>query len=292
MTPGLTSVIVVAADSGRALLDCAASVVASTAPFELIVSDNGSSDDSVDALRAAYVDDPRVRVLANGRNLGFGPGVNRAAVHALGDVLLLLNPDCVIDPTAIAVLRAHLATDARIGALGVRLVGDDGREEPAARRRDPTLRRTLMSLTGLARWESRRPSLAGVNLPVRRGDNGLEVVDALSGAAMMVPRAAFDRVGGFDETYFLHCEDLDLCRTLRDHGYLVCYAGDVTVRHAKGGSSRHRPVFVARHKHRGMWRWFRKHDPAARNPLLRAVVFAGLWTRFALQVPLLLLRKR
>jgi GT2 family glycosyltransferase len=113
----------------------------------------------------------------------------------------------------------------------------------------------------------------------------------VSGALMLVPRAVFERLGGFDEGYFLHCEDLDLCRRARDAGFEVLLAGDVRVLHRKGGSSAHRPVFVSRHKHRGMWRWFVKFDPAARNPLARVIVWCGIWSHFALTALRLALRK-
>jgi GT2 family glycosyltransferase len=108
---------------------------------------------------------------------------------------------------------------------------------------------------------------------------------------MLLPRQLFERLGGFDEAYFLHCEDLDLCRRVRDAGWRVLLAGDVRVLHGKGGSSRHRPVFVSRHKHRGMWRWFRKFDPAARRPLVAATVWLGIWTHFLAQIPGQLARK-
>ena len=114
-----------------------------------------------------------------------------------------------------------------------------------------------------------------------------EVVDAeaVSGALMLLPRRVFDLLDGFDEGYFLHCEDLDLCRRVRDAGFRVVLAGHVHVLHGKGGSSRHRPVFVSWHKHRGMWRWFRKFDPDARRPLLAALVWLGIWAHFALKLP-------
>ena len=121
-----------------------------------------------------------------------------------------------------------------------------------------------------------------------------EVIDAeaVSGALMLMPRSVFNRLGGFDEDYFLHCEDLDLCRRVRDMGYQVLLAGDVRVTHAKGTSSVHRPVFVSRNKHRGMWRWFRKHDPAGRNPMIAGVVWVGIWSHYLLQIPGQLLRRK
>ena len=79
---------------------------------------------------------------------------------------------------------------------------------------------------------------------------------------------------------------------MRDAGYRVLLAGDVRVLHAKGGSSRHRPIFVNWHKHRGMWRWFRKFDPAARRPLATAAVWLGLWVHFLAAIPRQLLRRR
>ena len=161
-------------------------------------------------------------------------------------------------------MRAVIDAQAGLGLLGANIVGTDGTYEPASRRRDPLLRRALMSLSGLARWQSRWPALTGIDMP--RSDVEVEDVEAISGALMLMPRAVFERVGGFDEGYFLHCEDLDLCRRVRDAGLRVACANSVTVVHGKGGSSRHRPLFVAWHKHRGMWRWFRKFDPAARNP--------------------------
>jgi GT2 family glycosyltransferase len=148
--------------------------------------------------------------------------------------------------------------------------------DPASYRRDPLLRRALVDLFGGAG--------EGVNIEGGIPDRVVGV-EAVSGALMLLPRALFERIGGFDEGYFLHCEDLDLCRRVRDAGQRVLLAGDVRVLHGKGGSSRHRPVFVSRHKHRGMWRWFRKFDPAARKPLVAAAVWLGIWAHFLLQVP-------
>jgi GT2 family glycosyltransferase len=291
----LTSVVVVAADSGTELGICIEHVLASDAAVELIVSDNASCDGSIDAVAARWAGDTRVRIVHNGTNLGFGAGCNRGAAIAHGDALLFLNPDCRVTVDTLARLRAHMAADTRIGLVGARIVGTQDQPEPASRRRDPLLRRALMSLSGLARFESRWPALAGATLPAHADGPTLEDVDAVSGALMLLPRAVFEGVGGFDEGYFLHCDDLDLCRRVRDAGRRVVCANDVRVVHVKGTSSRSRPVFVARHKHRGMWRWFTKFDPSARNPLLRALVWLGLWTHFALLLPRyawLLLRAR
>ena len=286
---GVTSVVVVAADSGAGLVDCVQSVLASSAPLEVVIVDNASTDGSIDAVSARWARETRLRIVRNAHNLGFGAGCNRGAAAATGDALLFLNPDCTIAPDVIARLRATAA--ARIGLVGAAIVDADGVEEPASRRRDPLLRRALMTLSGLARFEASRPTLAGIALPPAASAPALEPVDAVSGALMFMPRAVFEAVGRFDEGYFLHAEDLDLCRRVRDAGYGVVCANAIQVAHGKGGSSRARPLFVARHKHRGLWRWFVKFDPAARNPLIRATVWTGLWLHFAAIAPLAGLRQ-
>ncbi len=275
------SVLIVAADSGRPLAECMRRALANDAASEVLVLDNASTDGIPEAIERNYADDRRVKVVHNGRNLGFGAAMNRGAQMAHGDALLLLNPDCLLQSgdvdTLLQTLRAH--PDA--GLIGAVVCDADGHPDPASRRRDPLLRRSLHTL---------RSRLTG-----HVDDAGLEVrspmpsdavpEEAVSGAVMMMPRHVFDAVGGFDERYFLHCEDLDLCRRVRDAGFGVWLDGRVRVVHAKGSSSRHRPVFVSYHKHRGMWRWFRKFDPAARNPLLGAAVWCGVWLHFLAGIP-------
>ena len=280
---GLTSVVIVCADSGAGPAECVGQVLASTVPTEVIVVDNASADGCVDAVATRWATDARVRIIRNARNFGFGVGCNRGAALAAGDALLFLNPDCALAADTLQRLRA--ASGSAVGLLGVEIVDAAGVPEPASRRRDPLLRRALMTLTGLARFERRWPALAGIDLPRESNRPPVEYVDAVSGALMYLSRATFERIGGFDEGYFLHAEDLDLCRRVRDAGLRVACVNAIKVEHGKGGSSRHRPLFVSWHKHRGMWRWFVKFDPAARNPLLRGLVWVGLWLHFAVLAP-------
>ncbi len=291
---GLTSIVIVTADSGYAGVEqCIARALTSIASVEIIVADNASHDGSIERIAAQFAQIPQVRFVYNAKNIGFGPACNRAAEHANGDALLFLNPDCMVEPDTVSRLRKALDGDARIGLVGALQIDAEGRVDAASRRRDPLLCRALMSVTGLARLASRWPALAGVDLPAIDAEQGSDVerVDVVSGALMLISRIAFARVHGFDEGYFLHCEDIDLCRRVRDAGFDVVCADRVHVLHVRGGSSRHRPVFVAWHKHRGMWRWFVKFDPTARNPLIRAVVWCGIWAMFGLKLPLLLLRR-
>jgi len=281
-TGQLTSIVIVLADSGPFTRECVDHALASDVPVEVIIVDNGSTDGVPEALDRAYADDDRVRVIYNRANLGFGPAVNRGAVQAHGDRLLVLNPDCLVQPDTISRMIAHI--DIHTGIVGAVVCDSDGRPDPASRRRDPLLGRSIATKLGFG-------GKAGIDI---RGPipDGAEEVEIVSGAIILMPRDVFERLHGFDETFFLHCEDMDLCRRARDAGYKVLLAGDVRVLHGKGGSSRHRPVFVSRHKHRSMYLWFRRHDPSARNPLVRASVWLGIWTHFLLKIPGQLLRKR
>lgn len=270
------SVIVVAADSGPMLRECVRLILSSNLSLELILIDNASRDGVPAAIERAYQHQSRLKVVYSHRNLGFGRAVNLAAKQARGPSLLVLNPDCLLGEDELIRLLALQEARPKAGLIGAVICDADGRPDPASWRRDPLLRRSLNSLLGRSGEK--------VNIEQEIPAEVIEA-EAISGAVMLMTREMFQRLGGFDEGYFLHCEDLDMCRRVRDIGYQVLLAGDIRVLHGKGGSSRHRPVFVSRHKHRGMWRWFRQHDPAARNWLVSGLVWVGIWVHFLLQIP-------
>jgi N-acetylglucosaminyl-diphospho-decaprenol L-rhamnosyltransferase len=270
------SVIIVSADSGASLRDGVNNVLACDIPLELLLIDNASSDGIPQAIARAHEKDARLKVIYNHANLGFGPAVNRAAAQARGQFFLILNPDCLIEQPALERLLDVLKKEPKAGLVGAVVCDAHGVPDPASYRRDPIMQRALATLF--------KRDVEGVNFTGAMPDHLVEA-EAVSGALMLMPRRVFEWLNGFDEKYFLHCEDLDLCRRVRDGGWRVLLAGDVRVWHGKGGSSRHRPVFVSYHKHRGMWRWFRKFDPAARKPHLAALVWLGIWGHFVLKIP-------
>lgn len=245
-------------------------------PLQFILIDNDSQDGMPQAIAQEHAGDTRLTVIYNGANLGFGPAINRAARQADGDALLILNPDCLLENDTLQRLLDHLQRTPKVGLLGAIVHDEQGVADPASFRRDPLVARALRTFFGRAG--------EGVNIDGPVPDR-LVQAEAVSGALMLMPRGVFEHLGGFDEAYFLHCEDLDICRRVRDAGHGVWLAGDVRVLHGKGTSSRHRPIFVSWHKHRGMWRWFRKFDPLARNPLLASVVWMGIWAHFLAKIP-------
>jgi len=184
--------------------------------------------------------------------------------------LAFVNPDCFVEPDSLFRLRGHARQLDGNALIGADLVDEDGVRDPAARRRDPDFGAMLHS-----------PGARHLGVAMDAG-RSLQQVDAVSGALMVLPRILFDRIGGFDTDYRLHAEDLDLCRRVRDAGGVVAVANDVRVLHARGVSSRSRPLFVEWHKHSGLWRWFRKFESSKRSMPVRAAVFLMIWARFPL----------
>ena len=212
----------------------------------VVVVDNGSTDSSMQAL-----DENGLMIDRLGRNTGFAAGVNRAASHAAREFLLVLNPDCLLPPDALARLVAELDDHPEAALVSGRVVDSDGREQRGSRRRLPTPRRVIAEMLRLG---GERIDCTDVAPP----ESSVEV-EAVSGACMLVRRAAFERLGGMDPGYPLHFEDLDLFARLREAGWTLRWVPDFELVHAGGRSSQTRPVGVLWAKHRGLWRYLSRH---------------------------------
>ncbi|MBB3345486.1 glycosyltransferase family 2 protein [Luteimonas sp. RC10] len=238
---------------------------------QIRVVDNGSIDETLAIVQRHASLDPRVHFIGNPDNPGFAVACNQGARDADAPWIAFVNPDCLVEVDTLTRLRAH--ADALDGEclLGSELLGEDGVADPAARRRDPDF--VAMLRTASAR-----------DLSLPREPQPLQRVAAVSGALMLLPRTLFDRIDGFDTGYRLHAEDLDLCRRAREAGATVAVANDVAVLHVRGVSSRARPLFVEWHKHRGLWRYFRRFEAPRRRLVQRVGVWLAIWLRFPLAV--------
>ena len=261
--------IVVTHHSASTIDDCLARLRAADGVVAIRVVDNASGDDTVAIVQRHAAADGRVHFIANPDNPGFATACNQGAADAGGAAgwLAFVNPDCLVDADTLVRLRGR-ARALGGGLVGADLVGADGAHDPAARRRDPDFGAMLRS-----------PRASRLDVPADPS-RALQPVDAVSGALMLLPCALFARVGGFDARYRLHAEDLDLCRRVRGAGAAVAVANDVVVLHVRGVSSRARPMFVEWHKHRGLWRYFRKFEAPRRGLATRAAVFLAIFGRF------------
>jgi N-acetylglucosaminyl-diphospho-decaprenol L-rhamnosyltransferase len=271
------AVVVVNYHAGAVLADCLLRLLACPELAELALVDNGSEPGEIDALLSRLAD-PRVRRLDQPDNPGFAIACNRGARMVHAPWIAFVNPDCLVEPDTFTRLLAQ-AGDERLGVIGAQLVDADGRPEPASARRDPLPRRALVSALGMERF-----GLEGVHLPMAEA-SAIDC-DAVSGALMLVRRAAFVAAGGFDEGYFMHAEDLDLCRRVRELGFSVRCERGVRVVHLKGVSSRRRPYRVMLAKHRGTLRYFDKFDAPRLAWPWRALIRIGALLRLGTQLAL------
>ena len=184
---------------------------------DVLVVDNGSSDDSIAAVRERH---PRVEIVASRWNLGFGRAVNLGLTRGTHRYVLVLNNDCVLTRDVVDGLIAAIGRDPRIGLVGPGLEGLDGR--PA---RAWGWAPTPLSEVGLRR--SRTPEVGGASP---------HDVETLVGACMLVRREAVAAVGGFDEAFFFYFEETEWCLRLRRAGWRVVFVPAVSVVHGKGAS--------------------------------------------------------
>ncbi len=255
----LISVVIVNFNSGTALESTLAALPEGLAGIEWdgIVLDNASSDGSE---RAAEQQE-RVRVVRQPANVGFAAGMNAGIAATSGPFVLALNPDCRLQPGAARALVHEIQTHPRCAAIAPRILDPGGTLQENARG-DPDM---LTGLFGRTTIGSRRfPGLA----PARRNllsaslaktTESSHIVDWVSGACMLARREALDRVGGFDEGYFLFWEDADLCRRLRNAGWEIRYMPAPTVVHDVGQSSRSARTLANREFHRSAYRYFATH---------------------------------
>jgi GT2 family glycosyltransferase len=275
------SAVVVNYNSGSLIVECVR--LALQQCDEVVVVDNASADGSVALLESAFADNLAFRVVRNATNLGFAVACNIGAAHATATHLLFLNPDCLLGPRAVARLVDALESAANVAMVGGLLVNPDGSEQGGGRRAVPTPWRSFVRAFGLSRFADRWPKLFfDFHLHKQPLPPGPIEVEAISGACMFLRASTLADIGEWDEDYFLHCEDLDLCIRLTRAGRKILFVPHARIVHHKGVSSRARPIFVEWHKHRGMLRFYRKFFRHQYPGAFMWLVAVGVWLRFAL----------
>lgn len=269
------SVVMVSYWTGPALGAAIDSVLSEPEAAQLVLVDNGNPPAVIEDLTRRAAGEPRLAVLTGHGNIGFAAGCNRGAAVACGDILLLLNPDCRLLPGTLARLLTTAARLPRPWLIGCRIVDEAGREGRGGRRHALTPLRALVEASGLYRLGLGRWRLNRHREPLPAGTVPM---GAVSGAAMALPAADFRLLGGLDEGYFLHVEDLDFCARFAAAGGRIVYAPAVEIVH-EGGTSAAPAAFVERHKARGLARYFRLHRTGPAWDLLAALVVAAAYGR-------------
>lgn len=279
------SAIVVSFRTGNVLFDGLRALEADPDVHEIVLVDNGNDEAMRARIEAARERSTKLKVVRED-NRGFAAGVNAGARAAAGDRLLIVNPDAVLEPGSIAALEAARAGISEPAVVGGRIFGADGKEQRGGRRRRLTLASAAATFLGLGWLKALHRGFVGLNLNDEPAPSGPIPVGAVSGALMYLSRAGFDRLHGFDEGYFLHVEDLDICRRAEAEGGSVVYTPLASALH-HGATSDAPAIAVERYKAAGLGRYFQKFaaTPAERiaawmlGPFFTAALVGRAWMR-------------
>ena len=224
---GKLSVVIVAHNSSDVIRGCMSSLVGQDFDMtscEILVVDNHSTDETIRVLQEEY---PEFKLIPSGLNQGFAGAANRGAREGLGEFLLFLNPDTIREKSILRTACGLLDADPAVGIVGSRLVSPNGNEQPSC-------------------WEapSWKNLLAEAFLPHHLAERMVTLcpnksmsVPAVSGACLFTRRDVFERVGGWDERFFMYYEDLDYCRRVRTTGQKIYFNPEITIIHEHGSSS-------------------------------------------------------
>ena len=263
------------------LRDCLRSVFASeNVTLRVIVVDNASSDGSAEMVRDEF---PDAVAISNEDNRGF-PQANNQGFRELGfeqngtddspRYALALNPDTVLPPSALADMVHYMDADETIGVAGPKLVMLDGNLDMACRRSFPSPEISFYRMAGLSKLFPHSKRFGRYNMTYLDPDTETEV-DSVVGAFMMVRREAIQRVGLFDETYFMYGEDLDWAYRIKQAGWKVMYNPQVTVTHVKRAASR-QSKRAQTEFYRAMLIFYRQHYRATTAWPLHSLIMLGI----------------
>ncbi|MFL6195566.1 MAG: glycosyltransferase family 2 protein [Thermoanaerobaculia bacterium] len=245
-------------------------------PAVLVVADNGSRDGSADMVRAEF---PEALLLADDGNPGFGAAANRALAAAGGaPFVLLLNADTRVRRGALRALAGYLASHPRAAVAAPRLVNPDGSLQASCFPFLGTLQ-LMLEKTPLARALARVPALRDRWLLSHSGHDRARVVPWALGAALAIRREAFDQAGGFDPSFFMYSEEIDLCWRLKRAGWEVHFTPDATVEHVGGASTSQRRPEMAVHRVASSKLFYRRHYSRPRAWVLERMIGAAMGVR-------------
>ncbi|MCX6138971.1 MAG: glycosyltransferase family 2 protein [Ignavibacteriales bacterium] len=257
----LVSIIVVNYDGKEQTIACLQSLAVAklSVPYEVIVVDNHSSDDSVASLRAMF---PSARLLPQQENLGFGKANNLGAASANGEYLFFVNNDTLFTRDIVTPLCNFLSAHPEAGAAAPMLLNADGTFQ-LSYGKYPSILNELRTIRDTAMLKQIPTDLVP------------RMVEWVSFAAVMIPRSRFAQLHGFDEAFFMYFEDVDFCHRLHDAGCAAYYCGEHSIIHIGGASwsgKSSSPVKVE--YRRSQMLYYRRHRSAAELLALRCYLTA------------------
>jgi len=241
---------------------------------EVIVVDNASTDGTVEMVRREF---PQVRLIVNSENIGYTRANNIGIRQSGGKYILLLNPDTIVKPGALRALVECAEAHPEAGVIGAKLLNPDGSIQRSARS-FPDIGAGLFRNTFLGRLFPNNPFVRRYLL-TDFGYDEVREVDWVSGAAMLVRRELFDRIGLLDERFWAYCEDVDLCWRAWQAGFKVLFCPNAVIVHKIGRSSDQRLVPSLIQHHKSMWLFYLKNYRRRYPLLLFPLIGLGILVR-------------
>lgn len=241
--------------------------VRAEAPGEVVVVDNASSDGSAEMVRETY---PGAVLHANRTNAGYGAAANQAIASCRAGYVLLLNADTRLERGTLHALTEYLDLHPRAAVVGPRLANPDGTLQPSCYP-FPTPLNTLLVNGTLSRLIGRVPVLRDHHLrswPHSRA----RAVPCVLGAALAIRREPFSAIGGFDESFFMYFEEVDLCFRLASGGWEAHFAPVTTIIHAGGASTNQCRAGMAVEHATSLVRFYERHYSRTRRLLLLGIL--------------------
>lgn len=258
------SVVMVSYMTGPALMEAIFAVLADRDIHELIVVDNGNTEPARARLSELTANRNRVRFIQGHGNIGFARACNYGAAMATGHYLLFLNPDAIISKGAARELANAGDCLVEPWITGGLLRDIEGKEQKGARRSALT---PASAVVGFLPFLEKFPGLRSVHRDRDPMPVAPTQIETISGACLMTDRPSFDKMGGFDEKYFLHVEDIAICRRARQLGGQVGFVPGATVMHY-GSTSNAPKIWVEREKLKGFLRYFWSYTPGIMPKIL------------------------
>lgn len=245
--------------------------------FEIIVSDNNSSDGTFEMLAEEF---PGINVIRNSRNEGFSKPANLAIKASRGKYILLLNPDTLVHGNALDAMKQFLDAHSKVGIVGPKILNRNGTLQKQCRRSEGRPWDAFCHLSGLELLFPHNPRFTGY-LMNHLDENEIHEVQAVSGACMLVRREVFNQVGLLDEHYFAYQEDSDLCYRARQTGWEVYYLPEARVTHygGRGGAGVY-PFRSLYEWHRSYYLYYRKHFAASNGFLYNSLIYLIIVLKF------------
>jgi GT2 family glycosyltransferase len=249
---------------------------------EVIVIDNNSSDGSIDFLRSGF---SSICFIANQENIGFARACNQGLKLAKGKFILFLNPDTIVPEDCLKKCIAFLESKPDAGATGIKMLDGSGRFLKESKRSFPSPLTSLFKLCGLARLFPHSKIFSKYHLGHLNANMDHEI-DVLAGAFMMVKKEVLDKTGGFDETFFMYGEDIDLSYRIQKTpnqatggNYKNYYFSGSSIIHFKGESTKRGSMNYVRMFYNAMSIFVRKHYGGTRAGFFSFMIHLGIWLR-------------